>query len=97
MRKYSVDYAVEKKIKIEGRKYRGEEHLEKSKMQNIVRKNVEAVSKLIDSTNEQSQDPIWQAVAVVEINAVCQHFLPYPSQHAEQFHQNSIKEENHMI
>lgn len=54
MRKYSVDYGAEKKIKIVGRKQGGEEHLEKSKMQNIVRKKVEAVSKLIDFTNEQS-------------------------------------------
>lgn len=38
MRKYSVDYAVEKKIKIVGKKQGGEEHPEKNKMQNMVRK-----------------------------------------------------------
>lgn len=48
---------------------------------------VKAVSKLIEPfTNEQSQDSILQLVGVVEINAVYQHFPPYPSQHAEQFH-----------
>lgn len=42
-----------------------------------------AVSKLIEAaTNEQSQDPFWQLETVAEINAVCQHFLSYPSEHA---------------